>query len=284
MRFCDDSQRASCALPCANPQCPYAAVCGQYVDGANDMRDRHRCSGCAAEHSSLPRQHCIRIPMHLFACAAQPCITHARTRMTTEKIKLSCLTCPGMPRLRFAPGTKPDPSQFTSSGSHNSALQLPLHIFFRMASLILQPRSNAVTSIQKVVHRESRGNMKQPGRRQSSSGLNCLLSTPAFSVLAALTLSSSRPQRPLPHPQTQHICHGVFESIGVQPGPLGRRERAHRTFLSFGKHPKFFSLQPSRRPHERLGWCPTIACPACACMCKQLRVPKAPLWKPKPFL
>ena len=47
--YYDDNQRASCALPCANPHCPYSAVCGQYVDGANDMHDRHRCSGCVAD-------------------------------------------------------------------------------------------------------------------------------------------------------------------------------------------------------------------------------------------
>ena len=49
MHFYDDNQRASCALPCANPHCPCAAVCGQHVDGANDTHDRHRCSGCTAD-------------------------------------------------------------------------------------------------------------------------------------------------------------------------------------------------------------------------------------------
>ena len=49
MHYYEDNQRASCALPCANPHCPYSAVCGQYVDGANDMHDRHRCSGCVAD-------------------------------------------------------------------------------------------------------------------------------------------------------------------------------------------------------------------------------------------
>ena len=48
--------------------CPYSAVCGQYVDGANDAHDRHRCSGCTADardkaHYALSRASAVQ-PLH----------------------------------------------------------------------------------------------------------------------------------------------------------------------------------------------------------------------------